>query len=121
MKYMFLMYSQETPDGPSAEDRERLQASHWALMEEARSKNILLAVEGLASTASAKTVRMQQGRPMVTDGPFAETKEQLAGYYILQCKDLNEAVEWASRMPTGCKGREGCIEIRPVAELPQRP
>jgi len=56
---------------------------------------------------------------MVLDGPFAETKEQLAGYYILECKDLDEALEWAARIPSGCKGAEGCIEVRPVAEMPK--
>ena len=57
---------------------------------------------------------------MVTDGPFAETKEQLAGYYILDCRDLDEAIAWASRIPTGCKGGDGCVEIRPIMDLPAR-
>ena len=54
------------------------------------------------------------------DGPFAETKEQLAGYYILDCKDLDEAIAWAARIPTACKGASGCIEIRPIMALPSR-
>ncbi|HUN67912.1 MAG TPA: YciI family protein, partial [Burkholderiales bacterium] len=70
-----------------------------------------------APTSTATTVRLRDGRPLITDGPFAETKEQLAGYYILDCKDLDEAIEWAARIPTGCKGREGCIEIRPMPGL----
>ena len=121
MRYMFLMYSQETPEGPSPEDVQRLKAGHWALMQEVKEKGVLLAVEGLKSTATATTVRMNQGKQITTDGPFAETKEQLAGYYILECKDLNEAIDWAARIPTGCKGKEGCIEIRPVADLPKHP
>jgi hypothetical protein len=57
------------------------------------------------------------GKPLVTDGPFAETKEQLAGYYIIDCKDLDEAISWASKIPN-CGGRgEGCIEIRPLNEV----
>jgi hypothetical protein len=82
---------------------------------------VLLAVEGLKPTSVATTVRTQNGQPVTIDGPFAETKEQLAGYYILECKDLDEAIEWAKRIPSNCKGVEGAIEIRPVADLPRRP
>ncbi len=55
---------------------------------------------------------------MILDGPFAETKEQLAGYYILDCKDLDEAIAWATRIPTGCGGSVGCVEIRPFRYPP---
>jgi hypothetical protein len=55
---------------------------------------------------------------LLADGPFAETKEQLAGYYILDCANLDEAIEWAARIPTGCKGAEGCIEIRALPGIP---
>jgi len=81
----------------------------------------LLAADPLQPTATATTVRTENGRPLVLDGPFAETKEQLAGYYTLDCKDLDEAIEWAAKIPTGCKGGEGCIEIRPLAAIPPRP
>jgi hypothetical protein len=123
MRYMFLMYSHETPEGPSPEEVEYLIRTHGALLDEARRKGVLVAVEGLKSTLTATSVR-QQGVGtgfVVTDGPFAETKEQLAGYYILECRDLDEAVEWAKRIPTSCKGRSGGIEIRPVADLPKPP
>jgi hypothetical protein len=63
---------------------------------------------------------MNGSKPLVLDGPFAETKEQLAGYYILDCKDLDEAIGWAAKIPTACKGGEGCIEIRPIMGLPSR-
>jgi hypothetical protein len=119
MRYMFLMYSQETAGGPSPEEIERLKRDHGALIKEATEKRILLAVEGLKSSASATTVRLQEGKSITLDGPFAETKEQLAGFYILECADLNEAIEWAKRMTTGCKGAPGGIEIRPVADLPR--
>jgi len=82
----------------------------------------LLAIEGLKPTKTATTVRVpKDGQAIVLDGPFAETKEQLAGFYILECRDLDEAIEWAKRIPTSCKGDSGCIEIRPVAELPHPP
>jgi hypothetical protein len=58
--------------------------------------------------------------PLVLDGPFAETKEQLAGYYILDCENLDEAIAWAAKIPTACKGVAGCIEIRPIAPIPPR-
>jgi hypothetical protein len=121
MRYMMLMYSRETPEGPSPDEVEYLIRTHGALMAEARQKGVLVAVEGLKPTATATTVRSELGRAIVVDGPFAETKEQLAGYYILECNDLDEAVEWAKRIPTSCKGESGCIEIRPVADLPKPP
>jgi hypothetical protein len=64
-------------------------------------------------------VRRQNGKPVTLDGPFAETKEQLGGYYILDCKDLDEAIHWASQIPTECKGGSGCIEIRPIMDIPK--
>ena len=121
MKYMFLIYSQERPGGPDPDQIEGIKTRHWAVMQEAKQKGILLAVEGLKSTAAATTVRIQDGKAITLDGPFAETKEQLAGYYILECQDLDEAIGWAGRIPSSCKGMDGCIEIRPVAELPRRP
>ena len=120
MRYMFLIYSQERPDGLPPEEIEDLKNRHWAVMQEARQKGILLAVERLKPTALATTVRAQLGKSITLDGPFAETKEQLAGYYILECGHLDEAIEWAKKIPTSCKGAEGCIEIRPVADLPPR-
>lgn len=121
MRYMFLMYSQEVEGGPPPEEIERLIRDHGALIKEATEKRILLAVEGLKPTATATTVRMKEGKPITLDGPFAETKEQLAGFYILECPDLDEAIEWAKRIPTSCKGAPGSIEIRPVADLPKVP
>jgi hypothetical protein len=118
MRYMFLIYSQETPEGPPPEEIESLKRRHWAVMQETRQKGILLGVDRLKPTALATTVRMKDDKPLTLDGPFAETKEQLAGYYILECKDLDEAIEWAKRIPSNCKGLEGCIEIRPVADIP---
>jgi len=117
MRYMFLIYSQERPEGPPADAIESLKSRHRAVMQDAQQQGVLLAVEGLKPTQLATTVRMQDGKQVTLDGPFAETKEQLAGYYILECQDLDEAIEWAKRIPSNCKGAEGCIEIRPVADL----
>lgn len=122
MRYMMLMYSRETPEGPSPEEVEDLVRTHRSLVAEAQKKGVLLGVEGLKPTKTATTVRVAtEDQPMVIDGPFAETREQLAGFYILECRDLDEAIEWAKRIPTSCKGASGCIEIRPVDDLPLPP
>jgi hypothetical protein len=119
---MMLMYSRETPEGPSADEVEYLIRTHGAVVADAKTSGALLAVEGLKPTKTATTVRVaSDGKPLVIDGPFAETKEQLAGFYILECRNLDEAIEWAKRIPTSCKGDSGCIEIRPVADLPHPP
>jgi hypothetical protein len=119
MRYMFLIYSQEKAVERAPEEIEALKAAHFAVMQDAREKGVLLSLAGLKSTPFASTVRIQDGRAVTLDGPFAETKEQLAGYYILECKDLDEALAWAARIPSSCKGGEGCIEVRPVAEFPK--
>ena len=121
MRYMFLIYSREIEmGGMSPADMEELRAAHRAVMDETQAKGIFQGAEPLHPTATATTVRMEGGKPLVLDGPFAETKEQLAGYYILDCKDLDEAIAWAAKIPTACKGGEGCVEIRPIMGLPSR-
>jgi hypothetical protein len=119
MRYMFLIYSQEKNGERSPEAIEALKSAHRSVMEDAAAKGVLLGLAGLKPTSLASTVRVKDGRPITLDGPFAETKEQLAGYYILECKDLDEALVWAARIPTACKGGEGCIEVRPVADIPK--
>lgn len=114
MRYMMLVYSMEGPDGLVPEEAERIRAGHARVMEEAGGKGVLIGAEPLAPTSTATTVRMNNGTAMVTDGPFAETKEHLAGYYIMECENLDEAIEWAAKIPTACQGGAGCIEIRPL-------
>jgi hypothetical protein len=113
MRYMMLIYSRESEEPMPREEDRQIREGHRVVMEEAARLGILHAAEPLAPTALATTVRNENGKVTITDGPFAETKEQLAGYYILDCKDLDEALEWASRIPTGCAGRTGCVEVRP--------
>lgn len=119
MRYMFLIYSRET-GAASPEAMRELSSAHWAIMDEARRRGVFEAAAPLQPTATATMVRIEAGKPLITDGPFAETKEQLAGYYILDCRDLDEAIGWAAKIPTACRGGEGCVEIRPVAVLPSR-
>ena len=121
MNYMFLIYSQETAGGLTAEETDTIIRGHRALMDATARKGILVGYERLKPTSTATTVRMDgDGRYVTMDGPFAETKEQLAGYYILNCADLDEAIEWARQIPTGCRGGAGAVEIRPVAVIPNR-
>jgi hypothetical protein len=79
-----------------------------------RSSGLLVAAEALQPVATATTVRVRNGSVSVTDGPFAETKEQLAGFYLIEARDLNEAIQAAARIPPA---REGSVEVRPVREL----
>jgi hypothetical protein len=118
MRYMMLIYSQED-EAAKPEEMSLVAASHGAVMEEARDRGVLRAADPLEASSTATTVRIQDGRVLVTDGPFAETKEQLAGYYILDCEDLDEALAWAAKIPTACAGATGCIEVRPIREFPR--
>jgi hypothetical protein len=118
MRYILLIYSREE-EGTTREQHNVVAAGHRAVMEETNRLGILRAADPLEPAATATVVRVQDGKVLVTDGPFAETKEQLAGYYILDCRDLDEALEWAARIPTACQGGTGCVEVRPIRELGQ--
>src|SRR5215468_6996390 len=115
MRYMLLIYRPETE--VSDEEEKAVAKTHHNVMNEARQRGIFNGAEPLMPTKTATTVRHKGGRVMVTDGPFAETKEQLGGYYILDCESLEEAIEWASRIPTTCRGQEGCVEVRPIRPM----
>jgi hypothetical protein len=118
MRYMMLIYSQEN-ETARPEEMSIVAATHKAVMEEARDRGVFRAADPLEASSTATTVRIQDGRMLVIDGPFAETKEQLAGYYILDCQDLDEALAWAAKIPTACAGAPGCIEVRPMREYRQ--
>ena len=79
-----------------------------------RENHVLVAAEALQPIDTAATVRLRNGKVSVTDGPFAETKEQLAGFYLIEARDLNDAIQVASKIPPA---REGSIEVRPVRQL----
>jgi hypothetical protein len=111
MRYMFLIYSCEQPGDRSEEELERLRAAHYAVMDEAKSRGIFQGAEPLRPTTTATTVRMEGGKPLILDGPFAETKEIICGYDMLECDSLEEAVRVASAHPVA---RFGKIEVRAV-------
>ncbi len=118
MRYMMLIYTKET-ESAAPEEMQQVKAAHWAVMDETSRRGIFRGADPLEPTATATTIRVQNGEVLVTDGPFAETKEQLAGYYILDCKDLDEALEWAAKIPSACGGATGCVEVRPIHEIPK--
>ncbi len=119
MRYMFLIYRRETEMAEaSPEDIQKIRAGHRAVIDETKSKGLFCAGEPLRPTSMATTVRMEGGKPLISDGPFAETMEQLTGYYILDCDNLDEAIEWATKIPTSGRGGRGCAEIRPIGEIP---
>jgi hypothetical protein len=116
MRYILLIYSKEE-EGATPEELSVVSNGHRAVMEETSRRGLFRAADPLEPTATATTVRVQEGKALITDGPFAETKEQLAGYYILDCQDLDEALAWAAKIPTGCRGGGGCVEVRPIREI----
>jgi hypothetical protein len=118
MRYMMLIYTKEADRAHMSEETaQQIREAHAAVMRETRERGMLVAVNGLGRTNTATTVRLEAGQVLATDGPFAETKEQLAGYYVLDCVDLNEAIYWAGRIPSTCGGAQGSIEIRELVEF----
>lgn len=116
MRYIMLIYSQENED-VSPEDLQTVAAMHRTFMDETKRRGIFCAADPLAPSTTATTVRVQNGNVLITDGPYAETKEQVAGYYILDCQDLDEALALAAKIPTSCLGAAGCVEVRPLREI----
>ena len=116
MRYMLLIYGDESQLGTGTEEEQQAEMQRWfQYTEELRAAGVSSAGEALQPTATATSVRDDGGQPLVTDGPFAETREQLGGYYLLDVADLDEAIKWAHRCP-GAKN--GTIELRPIMELP---
>ena len=93
---------------------EDMSPEYAAFMKDAAEQGVLQGGERLRLTSDATTVRVRNGETLTTDGPFAETKEQLAGYFLVDCKDLDEAIDVAARIP-GAK--DGSIEVRPIWEM----
>jgi hypothetical protein len=110
---MFLLYAD--PSVPPPAD---LMERHFAVVEDAMERNAYIASEAIGQTGNSTTVRVREGNAIITDGPFAETKEVLGGFYLLDCKDLDEALEYAKRIPDALNG---CVEVRPVFHVPGWP
>jgi hypothetical protein len=108
MKYLLLVYSEEKKLASVAD------SECWENSENLKRAGHYIAAEALQPVQTASTVRVRSGKLSVTDGPFAETKEQLAGFYLVEARDLNEAIQLAAKIPPA---RVGSIEVRPIREL----
>lgn len=111
MKYMLLMYSNDdnAPQHETEAEQQAFQQEWYSYLQETKKAGVLVANNGLTPIADATTVRVRDGKTLTTDGPFAETHEQLGGYFILDCPDLDEAIKWAEKIPTA---KFGSIEVR---------
>ena len=116
MKYMLLVYGDEQAWDEA--EREQCYRDSAQIAHEIRSTGQYLAAAPLHPVSTATSVRVREGKRLVTDGPFAETREQLGGYFIIDAKDLDEAIEVAGRLPSA---RLGTVEIRPIMEIPGLP
>jgi len=119
MKYLLLVYNEEkTLDAMSPSEMDALVGEHLAYDDVMRDKGHYLVSDALQPVRTAATVRVRNGKLSVTDGPFAETKEQLGGFILIEARDLNEAIQVAAKIPSA---RLGSVEVRPVWELTQDP
>lgn len=116
MRYAMLIYSDGVQDANRSEQEQGAEfQGYMAFNKEAKTGGAYLAGEALQPVATATTVRVRGGQAATTDGPFAETKEQFGGFYLLECKDLDEAIEYAAKIPAA---KHGSVEVRPIMEIP---
>jgi hypothetical protein len=116
MKYLCLVYHEEAKlNALPGSEYDALATESLALVEELRTSGHHIAANALQAVDTATTLRVRKGKVSMTDGPFAETKEQLGGFFLVEARDLNEAIRIASKIPGA---RIGSIEVRPVKELP---
>jgi hypothetical protein len=114
MKYLLAIYANETEWNELGDaGRQAMYEEYAAVSEELGRRGMMIDGAELRPTSAATTVRIREGRALVTDGPFAETKEQLGGYFVVECESLDEAIEAAGKLPTA---RHGSIEVRPLVE-----
>jgi len=116
MKYMLLIYLDE--QALSETERQECYAESTQLAHDIHSSGEYVAANPLHPTSMATSVRMRNGKRLVTDGPFAETREQLGGYFLVEAKNLDEAIAIAARIPMA---RKGTVEVRPVIDIPGLP
>ena len=111
MKYLLLMYANEGAVPGTLEDQQTAAPLWAALAEDMKASGAWISSSGLSPVSNATTVRVREGKRLITDGPFAETHEQLGGYFLLECQDLDEALDWAEKIPTA---GYGSVEVRPL-------
>jgi hypothetical protein len=114
VKYALLIYAEEGDwDSASDDEKQAVYAKYRALGDWLRERDWMRGGDELASSSAATCVRLEGGRTVTTDGPFVETKEQLGGYYLIECDNLDQAIDAASRIPAA---ERGTIEVRPIVE-----
>jgi len=115
MRYALLICTDEDAHAAMSPDEAAAMMGEYAeFMEEMSGRGLLLTGERLRPTGDATTVRVRDGATLTSDGPFAETKEQMGGFYLVDCKDLDEAIEIAAKIPGA---RDGSVEVRPIWEM----
>ena len=114
MKYLLLIYTPEPTEQPPDDVVAEVMNAYNAFTEHVRQRGAYLAGEALQPTVTATTVRVRDGQTLTTDGPFAETKEALGGFYMVEAKDLDEAIDFAARIPGA---QQGSIEVRPLVDF----
>jgi hypothetical protein len=115
MRYLLLIYTAETDEQPPDDVAAASHAAYGKFTADIKVRGLFQAGEALTPTSTATTVRVRDGETVTTDGPFAETKEALGGFYLIEARDLDEAIETAAKIPAAA---EGSIEVRPIWELP---
>ena len=114
MKYLLTIYNDESGFADATpEDVQQVMAAYEAFGREVSEAGAMLGGEGLQPSSTATTVQVRDGNTITSDGPFADTREQLGGYYLLKCDDLDEAIGWAAKIPGA---QNGTIEVRPVMD-----
>jgi hypothetical protein len=115
MKYALLLYADEGAwDGLDPEAQGEVMAQHGAATEAMQTAGAYVGGEALDLTNTARTLRLREGKPLVTDGPFVESKEAIGGFYLVECASIDEALEWAARLP---EARIGAVEVRPLLDF----
>ncbi len=116
MRYLLLIYADETHySRMSAQENEKMIGEYGSFMANLQKSGAYIASDRLQPITTATTIRVRKGETLTTDGPFAETKEQLGGFFLIEAKDLDEATAWAAQIPSA---RLGSVEVRPIWQYP---
>jgi hypothetical protein len=114
MRYMLIIVGDESQYANLSDEEQAANGARWAdYTKELVDAGAFVSGDGLQSATTATTLRVEGGERVLTDGPFVETKEQIGGFYVIECKDLDEAIDWAAKLP---HAEQGVTEIRPVME-----
>lgn len=119
MRYLLLIHSDEkTWDAMTKAEQDAVMDGHMAMQERMKKVGAFLAADRLCPVATATTIRVRDGKVMITDGPFAESKEQFGGFYMIEAANLDEALKWAAEIPCA---QTGSVEVRPIWEDDEAP